>query len=87
MAEDASIILHDPNKKNIALFLMVMSFAMLASKAGDYMNVCTPLLEVKYSWLTQKEKNLNEALMNSIPAVGTIVGSGMASYLMRSGRA
>ena len=52
MAEDASIILHDPNKKNIALFLTVMSFAMLASKAGDYMNVCTPLFEVKYGWMT-----------------------------------
>ena len=67
MAEDASILLHDPNKKNIALFLMVMSFAMLASKAGDYMNVCTPLLEVKYGWLTQKEKNLNEALIKNKP--------------------
>ena len=87
MAEDASIILHDPNKKNIALFLTVMSFAMLASKAGDYMNVCTPLFEVKYGWMTQKEKDLNEALMNSIPVFGTILGCGLASYLMKSGRA
>ena len=51
------------------------------------MNVCTPLFEEKYEWDTDAEKNLNEALMNTIPAVGTIFGSGLASSLMKRGRA
>lgn len=51
------------------------------------MNVCTPIFEAKYGWETEQEKNLNEALMNTIPAVGTIFGSGLGSKLMGSGRA
>jgi len=87
MAEDVSVIMHDPNTKNISLFLMVMSFAMLASQTGAYMNVCTPLFENKYGWETQEQKDMNESLMNTIPAFGTIFGSGAASSLMVSGRA
>ena len=81
-AVHASVIMHDPNVKHLALFIGVMSLGMLASKSGDYMNVCTHLLENKYNWETQKAKDLNEALMNTIPAVGTIFGSGAAAWLM-----
>ena len=87
MAEDVSVVMHDPNTKNISLFLMVMSIAMLASKTGDYMNLCIPLFEAKYGWETQAQKDLNESLMNTIPAFGTIFGSGAASSLMVHGRA
>lgn len=87
MAVEASVIMHDPNIKQIVLFLMVMCVAQMASQAGTYMNVCTPLFEAKYSWTTESQKNLNEALMNTIPAVGTIFGSGTGSKLMGSGRA
>jgi len=52
MAEDVSVVMHDPNKKNIALFLMVMSVAMLASQSGSYMNICTSLFEARYDWVT-----------------------------------
>jgi len=87
MAEDVSVVMHSPNTKNIGLFLMVMSIAMLASQSGAYMNVCTPLFEAKYGWVTQQQKDLNESLMNTIPAFGTIFGSGAASSLMVFGRA
>ena len=87
MAEDVSVVMHSPNTKNIGLFLMVMSIAMLASKTGDYMNLCIPLFEAKYGWETQAQKDLNESLMNTIPAFGTIFGSGAASSLMVHGRA
>jgi MFS family permease len=86
MAEEVSVIMHDPNKKNISLFLMVMSVANMSVAAGAYMNICTALFEVKYGWTTQNEKDFNEGLMNTIPAIGTIFGSGSASYLMVSGR-
>ena len=52
MAEDASVIMHDPKTTEIGWFLFVMSLAMLASQSGTYMNVCTPLFEVKYNWDT-----------------------------------
>ena len=81
-AVKASVDMHDPNVKHLAVFLGVMSMGMLASKSGDYMNVCTHLLENKYNWETQSAKDLNEALMNTIPAVGTIFGSGAAAWLM-----
>ena len=87
MAEVASVAMHDPNTKHIGLFLMVMSFAMMASQSGTYMNVCTKLFEEKYNWDTDGKRNLNEALMNTIPAFGTIFGSGLASVLMAKGRA
>ena len=51
-AEVASVFMHDPNKANIAKFLTVMSFAMMASQSGTYMNVCTKLFEEKYGWET-----------------------------------
>ena len=51
------------------------------------MNICTALFEAKYHWTSQGQKDLNEALMNTIPAVGTIFGSGAGSILMGSGRA
>ena len=50
------------------------------------MNICTNLLEVKYNWDTQHKKDLNEALMNTIPAVGLIFGSGLAGKFMSKGR-
>lgn len=87
MAEDVSVIMHDPKTEEIGKFLLVMSFAMLASQSGTYMNVCTPLFEEKWNWDTDGKRNLNEALMNTIPAVGTIFGSGLASGLMSKGRA
>ena len=43
LAEDASLIMHEPNKAQMAKFLIVMSVAMMASQSGTYMNVCTPL--------------------------------------------
>ena len=43
LAEDASLIMHEPDMKQMAKFLFVMSFAMMASQSGTYMNVCTPL--------------------------------------------
>ena len=43
LAEDASVIMHEPNTTQIGLFLMVMSFGMMASQSGTYMNVCTHL--------------------------------------------
>ena len=51
------------------------------------MNVCTKLFEAKYNWDTDAKRNLNEALMNTIPAVGTIFGSGTGSKLLGVGRA
>ena len=53
LAEDASIIMHEPNVNDIAKFLFVMSFAMMASQSGTYMNVCTKFFEEKYGWDTQ----------------------------------
>lgn len=53
MAEEVSVMMHDPNKKNIALFLMVMSIANMSVASGAYMNICTALFEVKYGWVTQ----------------------------------
>ena len=50
MAETASLFMHDPNKTQMAKFLLVMSIAMLASQSGTYMNVCTPLFIQKYGW-------------------------------------
>ena len=85
-AIEASVIMHTPNTSNIAKFLFVMSFAMMASQSGTYMNICTPLFEEKYEWTEQSEKDFNEALMNTIPAVGTIFGSGLGSVLMARGR-
>ena len=76
-----------PNKKHLGLFLMVMSFAMMSSQSGTYMNICTSLFEVTFGWETQHDRDLNEALMNTLPAVGTIFGSGTGSVLMGSGRA
>ena len=87
MAVEASILMHDPNVKNIAIFLFVMSFTMMASTTGNYMSVCLSLFKVKYGWETQSEIDLNEALMNTLPAVGTIFGSGLGSVLMGKGRA
>lgn len=52
-AIEASVIMHTPNTQNIAKFLFVMSFAMMASQSGTYMNVCTPLFEEKYEWEEQ----------------------------------
>ena len=43
LAEDASLIMHEPNKTQMAKFLFVMSFAMMASQSGTYMNVCINL--------------------------------------------
>ena len=85
-AIDASVIMHTPNTTNIAKFMVVMSFAMMASQSGTYMNVCTPLLTAQYEW-SDTEETLNKALMNTIPAVGTIFGSGFGSVLMGKGRA
>ena len=50
LAEVASTVMHDPNKVQMAKFLLVMSIAMLASQSGTYMNVCTPLFIQKYGW-------------------------------------
>lgn len=66
--------------------MVVMSFVMMASQSGTYMNVCTPLLTAQYDW-NDTEETLNKALMNTIPAVGTIFGSGFGSVLMGKGRA
>ena len=49
------------------------------------MNVCTSLFKAKY-WVGKSE-HLNESLMNTIPAVGTIFGSGLGSKLLAGGRA
>ena len=87
LAEDASVIMHEPNVRDIGKFLFVMSFAMMASQSGTYMNVCTKFFEEKYGWDTQSKQDLNDALMNTIPAIGTICGSGAASKLMAKGRA
>lgn len=51
------------------------------------MNVCTPLFEEQYDWTTDKTKDLNLALMNTIPALGTIFGSASGSVFMQYGRA
>ena len=87
LAEDASIIMHEPNQKEIGKFLFVMSFAMMASQSGTYMNVCTTYFKDKDHWDTTEEQDLNDALMNTIPALGTICGSGLASVIMGKGRA
>ena len=87
LAEDASIIMHEPNKNEIGKFLFVMSFAMMASQSGTYMNVCTTYFKDKDHWDTTEEQDLNDALMNTIPALGTICGSGLASVIMGKGRA
>jgi len=79
--------MHDPNLKHIVTFLFVMSFAMMASTSGNYMNICTPLFQQKYNWDTQTKQDLHEALMNTLPAIGTIFGSGAGSVLMGKGRA
>ena len=50
------------------------------------MNICTDLLEVKYDWDTQHEKDLNEALMNTMPALGLVFGSAIAGKFMYRGR-
>mmetsp|Transcript_15002 Transcript_15002/g.20364 ORF Transcript_15002/g.20364 Transcript_15002/m.20364 type:complete len:408 (+) Transcript_15002:200-1423(+) len=86
-ALEASVFMHDPNMKNIGTFIAVMSFAMLASTSGNYMSIVIPFFEEKYGWETQSEKDFNEALMNVLPAVGTICGSGCGSILMSRGRA
>ena len=52
LAEDASVIMHNPNVKQIAKFLFVMSLGMMASQSGTYMNVCTELFVAKYGWDT-----------------------------------
>lgn len=87
LAEVASTVMHDPNKKQMAKFLLVMSIAMLASQSGTYMNVCTPLFIQKYGWEEGSQEDLNEALMNTLPAIGTIFGSGAGAKLMGGGRA
>ena len=71
----------------MAKFLFVMSFAMMASQSGTYMNVCTPLFIEQYGWEDGNAKDLNEALMNTLPAIGTIFGSGLGAKLIGSGRA
>ena len=43
LAVDASTKMHEPNMPQMAKFLTVMSLGMVASQAGTYMNVCTPL--------------------------------------------
>ena len=53
MAEDVSVMMHDPKTAEIGKFVFVMSLAMLASQSGTYMNVCTPLFEQKYNWDTE----------------------------------
>ena len=63
-----------------------MSVAMLASQSGTYMNVCTPLFIQKYGWEEGSQEDINEALMNTLPAIGTIFGSGTAAKLMAGGR-
>ena len=64
-----------------------MALAQVASQAGQYMNVCTPLLIQKYNWDTPAKENLNESLINTIPAIGTICGSAFGSIIMQRGRA
>ena len=86
LAEEASTIMHEPNKKQMFKFLFVMSFVMMASQSGTYMNVCTPLFIEQYGW-EGSAKDLNEALMNTLPAIGTIFGSGLGAKLIGSGRA
>ena len=86
-AENASIHQHEPSRSEIFKFLFVMSLCMVAALSGQYMNVCTPLLRQKYNWDTKKKEDLNVALMNTIPAIGAIVGSASASTLMLHGRA
>ena len=60
---------------------------MMASSSGQYMSIIIKFMEDKYGWTTDGQKNLNEALMNVLPALGTICGSGMGSILMSRGRA
>jgi len=74
--------MHKPNKKEITKFLVVMSLAMVASMSGQYMNVCQFLFEAQYDWDEPKVIDRNLALMNTLPAVGTIIGSMLASYLI-----
>ena len=87
LAEDMSIGMHEPNKKEIINFLIVMSLAMVACMAGQYMNVCSFLFIEKYDWNTDKVKDRNLELMNTLPAIGTIIGSTLAGHLIQSGRA
>lgn len=79
--------MHDPKISNIATFIFVMSFAMMASSSGQYMSIIIKFMEAKYGWDTQSKKDLNEALMNVLPALGTIFGSGLGGILMSRGRA
>ena len=46
----ASSYLNKPNKKHIAMFMLVMCLANMASQAGMYMSVCTPLFIHLYKW-------------------------------------
>lgn len=79
--------MHDPNMKQMGKFLFVMSLAMMASQSGTYMNICTPLFIAQYGWEEGSEEAVNEALMNTLPAIGTIFGSGLGAKLIGSGRA
>ena len=82
VAEIASISMHTPCKSEITRFLFVMSLTMVAAMSGQYMNVCTYLFEAKYDWNTRAKRDRNQALMNTLPSLGTILGSGIGSVLM-----
>ena len=86
-AIDASVFMHDPNMKNIVTFLAVMSYAMLASTSGNYMSIVLKFFEEKYEWDTESKQNFGAAMINTVPAIGTIVGSGLGGALMGKGRA
>ena len=59
----------------------------MASQSGTYMNVTIKLFEAQYGWDSASSVAVNEALMNTLPAVGTIFGSGFGAKLIGSGRA
>lgn len=86
-AINASVKIGAPNRANIFVFVAILALAQIASQSGQYMNACTPLLIEKYNWDTTAKADLNESLINTVPAIGTIIGSGFGSVLMQRGRA
>ena len=86
-AEDASVFMHDPKFSNMVTFLAVMSFAMMASTSGNYMSIVLKFFEERFNWDTDSKKDLGAAMINTVPAIGTIIGSGLGGNLMGRGRA